>query len=1454
MKKLNIPLIAGLMIGSVGLTLGVYLLHGYQVNRSASGLLERAAKAAEEGRTDEQIKMLRRYLAHRPEDLQQLKALLKVSRQHALASESVSRRDLQMLLEAIERAIRENAEDADLRREGFEFNSTVGLWPDAIEHAQQLAAMNAITPADEVKWAICLYRMSNIDGALEKLGTLIGFNLATMEFEQDKATAPAEIDAYRYFVYIYQERKAEKGDSQVALKVLDKLVERNPKNADGYLLRAGFLQSMKEKEAYVEKIAADLREAEKLAPDNVDVVVSMARQAMGARDLPKAKTLLLRALELAPNNARIYVALSDLHSQMEEPEEAMKIVEQGLARQQENPELLLMRADLEIDKNDLTHAQETIERLAKNKAIEGEVQVLKSRVMMAKGENAKAVTVLERLLPLLDSNPSLRTRATRILADGYRRLNRLDKLNELTRDASGGESFNAPELLTRAEALNAQGDIEGALKLFLELMEKPELLTPKGREQVFGQVYQLRIKQQTALPASKRNWSEVDRMAKVLLDREDLPADVKDLVRIELLTQKEQLDEARKLAEQSLGRYPNQPSFLFALARLTRDPKQAEQLLNQVENIQGDSAELRIARGELIIKGGGSDVLERLAKLEENDDKLSLMDQIRLWASLSSLNERAGNLPKSVVLLRKILSKPEQANNVTMRQMVFERALAADLEGDMDDMITEVAKVVGESSSEVMMMKATRTVAAYRKGKGDEATLDEVTQMIEKIRATRPDYAPVYALEADVHLLQNKAELAVESLEKSLEKRPNDVVVLRKLIEILTQIGDADKASRYMAQLPDDQKRRQDVVSELRLLLAKDPNAAYARMLQVVDANTSDAAELILKGEVEYSTGHVAEATKTFKRLTEVDPAQTRGWLLYVRSLMETNQKAEAEAAIERIKTSVPAKEQPLLLGQCYTTVRNLTAAAQAYDEGLKADPDNLVLQQNRILVHVGLKENEAAHGAIDALIGKTKPADIQTLVWARRLKAQLLANAGPYQDFLKALSLLEQNVNPETGEMLPSDRLLWLNYCAKRPEAESRRKALTLLTGLEGRRTLTADESVVMAELYKMEGRWEDAKRVMVALVAANPDNAQLLAKLLDWLLERGDFADANVWLSKLDQNSPAVIRFKALVLAKNNKDKDAAKLVLASTPSKIPLTSAVTLLEELGTENPSFFKVADTQWKKLVAQNPGAQLSYIEFLTRYPKGEKIGDAIQGADAELKKFIAEKNADGIQTVIKLGLTGLRNNRRFIEKNSPLYAQVASWFEQVRESKLVDSKNLTWNEIDYHDIRQDYKRLETIYLGLLKDPTIKDFDKALIRNNLAYGYAITNQGEKALDVIGDAISQIGPQSAFLDTRGLAYLSSNKVDLALKDLQEAVSGGEGSASTYFHLALAEWKGKNNQEAVAALETATQMGLSEADLSPSEIALLKQMREALKGAKTNTKPAANKNAGGNEKDKS
>ncbi len=77
----------------------------------------------------------------------------------------------------------------------------------------------------------------------------------------------------------------------------------------------------------------------------------------------------------------------------------------------------------------------------------------------------------------------------------------------------------------------------------------------------------------------------------------------------------------------------------------------------------------------------------------------------------------------------------------------------------------------------------------------------------------------------------------------------------------------------------------------------------------------------------------------------------------------------------------------------------------------------------------------------------------------------------------------------------------------------------------------------------------------------------------------------------------------------------------------------------------------------------------------------------------------------------------------------------------------------------------------------------------------------------------------GPASDLLDTRGIAYLTMGRSDLAIKDLEDAVTI-QPSAVKSVHLAQAYLMANMRDRAIAALESAKAAGLRVDSLSPLE----------------------------------
>ena len=178
-----------------------------------------------------------------------------------------------------------------------------------------------------------------------------------------------------------------------------------------------------------------------------------------------------------------------------------------------------------------------------------------------------------------------------------------------------------------------------------------------------------------------------------------------------------------------------------------------------------------------------------------------------------------------------------------------------------------------------------------------------------------------------------------------------------------------------------------------------------------------------------------------------------------------------------------------------------------------------------------------------------------------------------------------------------------------------------------------------------------------------------------------------------------------------------------------------------------------------------------------------------------------------------------------------MFARITKWFDAAKSRNLADLE-LSWLEVDFYDIQGDTDKLDELYRAFLNRSDASDLQKAVVRNNLAYQLAASGRGAEALEVIGDAIDQLGPRADFLDTRALAYLASGDYANAVKDLNLALNSGNESGPMLFHLALAYDGNGDRQQAAQSLQRALDLGLQESDMSQSEAEKFTRLQEKLK----------------------
>jgi tetratricopeptide (TPR) repeat protein len=1055
------------------------------------------------------------------------------------------------------------------------------------------------------------------------------------------------------------------------------------------------------------------------------------------------------------------------------------------------------------------------------------VEILRARVEMAKGSFANAEVRLKRLQPLVANDSVLRGAVSDYLTVCLTKTGRIDEIPRF----AGVTEDNLRITYAQADAFVALGKYREALEIYEDIFQNHQGdLSDDGKREIPRKILDVHIRLQRSLPVAQRNWDQVNAMAKSILNGNMLNPAEKELFQIQLLERQERMNEARNLAERATQKFPEIRQFPLIVAELTPDHEQALKILDRLEQSGGDSPVLRIARGNRLAQQRPPELEQQLLGLLDGADKFD-DESLILKQNIATLLRRSGFPMSAFTIWEGLL--PSVQNRTGTLLLMFEIAEEAASLESMDKVMELLAQEpTGKNAAEWLVCEANRQLWLVETKQRSADDLSDIVRLLDKAKAERPEYAPIFAMEAEINVLQGKLPQAIELLETASRNRPGEIAYQQRLADLYVKSGRSDDARRILQQLPDSQKRTADVINEINSLLQQNPQLAVQRALDLFSEDSKKPEELMLLADVFRAVGETDRALPVIQRALKADMTQARPWLLFVQTLVAKGRTEDARKAVEELKKHVPADQQPLLLGQCYSTIRDFDSAEKSLSDAIATRPNDTVIMRNLALLYAAQQKNAELTKILEQMIAVTNAGDAESsrnVAWARRFLAQQLAATQSYGDFERARDLVEQNKD-RNGALQGEDLALWLKIHAERPEAESRKKAVARLEELSRTRSLSANEDFIRAYIHYVEGKWPDARSLMPTVISKADGNTQFVVTFIEWLLEKNEVNDAKRWIGSLDQRSLQAIRFNAALMIKDGRASDAAKAIMARVPKEIDRPTAVALLEDLGKYHPGFYAAASQQWKLIVKESPNQVSAYIGYLTRIPQGEGVGEMMQLLQPRFDEAIQKKDAATAIYCINTAITALRNNRKDIPTSSPHYARVGQWMDAAKAAKF-DPNVLVWSEVDFYDLQQQYEQLVTIYQDLLKRKDLTELQLAVIRNNLAFLYAISSQGERALEVIGDAISQLGPRSDFLDTRGLAHLSSGNVEAAVADLRKAVEGGQGDGSTFFHLALAESKSGNVPEAVAAIQEAIGKGLTEEQLSKPEATLFRNLMKEL-----------------------
>lgn len=288
---------------------------------------------------------------------------------------------------------------------------------------------------------------------------------------------------------------------------------------------------------------------------------------------------------------------------------------------------------------------------------------------------------------------------------------------------------------------------------------------------------------------------------------------------------------------------------------------------------------------------------------------------------------------------------------------------------DAENLISEVLKK-NSTDVEALMLRAGLSLE-----KRDAAS---AVPDLRSVLRDQPDNIQALKLLAQAHVLNNKQDLAIETLHKAVALAPNDVATRLTLAELLAQ-----------------QNKPAEAKHEVEAVLAHEPNHLQALeamvKLQITDKNFNG-------------------ARATAKKLSQAYPHSAVGDYMTGMVLAAQGKTSEAIAAYRTAIDKQPQAAEPLAaMVKAYLSRKQAREALAALDEALKREPSNFVAQNLRgeVLLLTGDSGN-AEKALLKAVELNPKfPSSYRNLGMARLARNDV---AGAVQSYESGLRQLPEN------------------------------------------------------------------------------------------------------------------------------------------------------------------------------------------------------------------------------------------------------------------------------------------------------------------------------------------------------------------------------------------------------------------------------------------------------------
>jgi tetratricopeptide (TPR) repeat protein len=1388
-RRLNVKALLILLLSVAVLGVGAYSLHAYQVQRNAHALLAQASREEDKGDLGKALVYLKTYLGFRRDDID-------ARERFALILSRVSQRprDLQVVLDNLERVLQQDPQRHDVRRKAIELYLQYGRPKDALAHLEQLQKPFPDNPDD---WE----KRGQAEAQLQH------FEKAVKAFDEAVHHDPGRVRCYVAQADLFQTRL---GQPDVADRVMQAMTAANKDS--GEALKA-WVQYQNQYKGPTEREKARqtlLEQVEKLAADDPDVLLLAAEMEMAREspDLEAARGFLQRGLQQRPTDFRYYQQLARVEMAAGRRDEALACLRRGLAQLPDQLATVGAAADLCLDAGAVEEANRLIARIPRDELTAGVLDYLSGRVAMARQSWADALPLLQRAREELHRLPPLLQQACLLVGECHRQLGNPDQQLAACRAALEVDHANLTALLAHAAAVMSLGRLDEAAKLYAALADR----APEARLTAV----RLALASNRGQPGHAQRFDD----AAELLNK--APAAVQDkadfrVARIELLLAQGKNQDARRQAEAGCAAFPSEPGFWLALVELAnreKHPERIPDLLTRAEKAAGDCAAIRLAwlrHYQASGKDGrqAQEYVQRVRarpQLPPKEEAAWLSGLYRFQLSAASLKEAKQTLDRLAAL---------QPRDVTVRLSLVELAAAGRDAEQLKSLTAQLRSLEGEQGTFWRYALAVSLLAGTRGP--DRADRDRSRKLLEEVAKHQPSWAAPLRLQGAIHDMDGNLEGAMHCYQRAVDLGETRVDVVRRLVELYQQHRQYAEAQKVLQKVPwtSGQGGLGQLAAQVALSVREDPEQTLQLAVRAAPSSSRDYRDHLWLGQMLVALKKPQDGEKELRRAVELGPKSPDTWVALVQFLSADGREQEARGLIPRAAAALPSEATPLALAACYEAVGDRDAAAREYQQALTAAAGDLSVHHAKSLFHLRGGEAEKAATHLTYLANSPKATPAQA-AWARRTLALLLASGGDYQRSTEALALLEKNVRERRATA--EDRRAVALIQARRPGG--RREAIRSLEAAFLQVPPSDDERFLLAYLYAASRDWPRARgQFLRVLTAAAGPNLGHLAVFVHLLIEQRELDDAEHWLAELQKAEPKELRTLALEARLHHaralkappdearKENERAVTLLkecAAAAAQDPARQLAVgqLLEQLGYSaeaGPYFEAYARLRGPK----DPAGLIPWVTYLGRQNRLKEALDLCEQLQARVPD----------ETLAHVWIGCLRSGKPDAEHCS----RAENWI-RLGLQKQPTSAVMTLSLANLRDLQDRPEEAEKIYRELLQ----RDPRNVVAGNNLAALLAFrSNQGGEALEVIQRALDSGGPLPDLLDTRACVYMALGRWSEAVRDLEEVVSQDPNPAS-YLRLARALAMAGERQAALAALGKARAAGggLKLSDLHPLE----------------------------------